>query len=112
LKSRLVIRLESTVDNFDHNPNATIPPSAPSKANVLPAPIAGAIPELLVLAPLAVPVGPPVVGLPPPVWVGPFVDVSVVELFVITTVLLVGIYPTVNCSVHAWRRECLPWLIH
>lgn len=103
MKSRLLIRLDFTFDDFGHNPNATIPPSAPSKANALPAPIVGALPELLVLAALTVPVDFPVVGLPSPVWFGPLADVSVVELFVITTVWLVGIYSiNVNCN----TRDC------
>ena len=72
-----------------------MPPKAPRSASAFPAPIVGAVPELLVLAALAVPVDDPVVRVAPPVCVLPFVEVSVVELFVITTVAgLVDIYPT------------------
>ena len=112
LKPKLLIRLDFTSCDFDHNPNATIPPSAPNKASALPAPIVGALPELLVLAALVVLVDVPVVELPPPVWVGPFVDVSVVELFVTTTVLLVGVYLIVNSGANACGREGLQCSIH
>ena len=59
------------------------------------------MPELLVLAALAVPVDVPVVGVPPPVGGLPLVEVSVVELLVMTTAVgLVELYSALIMHIH------------